>query len=203
MPEILKKPSGRPRDAKKDKAIKKAMLSMLVAHGYEGASYEKVAAAAGVTRPAIYRRWPSKEHLVTDAVLQVLQADTKISGYENLHRMPAIYSMVESVARRLRDSFLSRVVTVIVSEAVCRPALAALLRSQENERREPLRRALHEAVSAGDIPPVENQELVIDALLGAVYFRKLISHEPTTETMSKQIADSVLGFRKKAKSKGA
>jgi AcrR family transcriptional regulator len=67
--------AGRPRDDTKDEAITSAMIAMLAAHGYDGASFEKVATAAGVSRPAIYRRWKAKELLVIDAVRAMLNED--------------------------------------------------------------------------------------------------------------------------------
>ena len=54
---------GRPRDAGRDKAILAATLAILQDRGYHALTIEGVAAAAGVGRPTIYRRWPSKPAL--------------------------------------------------------------------------------------------------------------------------------------------
>jgi AcrR family transcriptional regulator len=43
-------------------------LRLLVAQGYDGMSIEGVAAAAGVGKPTIYRRYPSKRELVVAAM---------------------------------------------------------------------------------------------------------------------------------------
>lgn len=58
---------GRPRDPGLDEAIRAATRALLIDVGYRRLSIDMVARRAGVTRPTIYRRWPSKMHLVHDA----------------------------------------------------------------------------------------------------------------------------------------
>src|SRR5215471_407738 len=67
-----RKAPGRPRSARADEAIVEAVLDLL-AEGtpFEALSIEAVAARAGVGKATIYRRWPSKEALVYDAVRRV------------------------------------------------------------------------------------------------------------------------------------
>jgi AcrR family transcriptional regulator len=59
---------GRPRDAAIDDAARKAARELLVEAGWEGLSLSAVADRAKVSRPALYRRWPTKTHLVFDAL---------------------------------------------------------------------------------------------------------------------------------------
>ncbi|MFO7548682.1 MAG: TetR-like C-terminal domain-containing protein [Acidimicrobiia bacterium] len=66
---------GRPRDASIDLAVLEATLTQLAHDGVSGFSLTAVAAAAGTTRPAIYRRWPDKTALVVDAIAQLAQID--------------------------------------------------------------------------------------------------------------------------------
>ena len=60
---------GRPRDAQADQAILDAALDLMNELGYGRLTIDGVAARAGVTRPTIYRRWPSKQALVVAALL--------------------------------------------------------------------------------------------------------------------------------------
>nr|WP_236042277.1 TetR/AcrR family transcriptional regulator [Nitratireductor aquimarinus] len=59
---------GRPRDPQTDAAILDAALGLFVANGLDGASFEKIAREAGVTRATIYRRWSTRETLIADAL---------------------------------------------------------------------------------------------------------------------------------------
>lgn len=59
---------GRPRDPRTDQAITDATRRLVARDGYEQVSIEAIAREADVSRPTVYRRWPSKTHLVFDAV---------------------------------------------------------------------------------------------------------------------------------------
>jgi AcrR family transcriptional regulator len=67
--------TGRPRDATIDDAVLDAALARLAQDGFAGLSLAAVAADAGTTRPALYRRWPDKTALVVDAVARLARVD--------------------------------------------------------------------------------------------------------------------------------
>ena len=62
------RPSGRPRDPRIDSAVLTAAADLVQEVGYADLSIAAIAERAGTTKPAIYRRWPSKAHLVHEAV---------------------------------------------------------------------------------------------------------------------------------------
>ncbi|WP_433560504.1 TetR/AcrR family transcriptional regulator [Nocardia sp. CA-151230] len=59
---------GPHRDPAVDAAVLDATRALVVEQGYGATSIDAIAARAGVSRPAIYRRWPSKAHLIAQAV---------------------------------------------------------------------------------------------------------------------------------------
>lgn len=63
---------ARTRNADIDEAVLGATLELLGELGYADLSIGQVASRAGVHRPAVYRRWPSKRHLIVDAVVREL-----------------------------------------------------------------------------------------------------------------------------------
>jgi AcrR family transcriptional regulator len=63
---------GRPRSARAHRAILDAAIDLFVEQGYQGMSIEGVAARAGVGKTTIYRRWPSKEDLIVDAIDELI-----------------------------------------------------------------------------------------------------------------------------------
>ena len=67
----MKPPSGRPRDPRIDSAVLTAAAELVQQVGYADLTIAAIAARAGTTKPAIYRRWPSKAHLVHEAVFPV------------------------------------------------------------------------------------------------------------------------------------
>jgi AcrR family transcriptional regulator len=58
----------RPLDPSVDEAIARAALALLKEHGFTRMSIEGIAAAAGVGKPAIYRRFGSKAELVAAVI---------------------------------------------------------------------------------------------------------------------------------------
>ncbi|OBG23759.1 TetR/AcrR family transcriptional regulator [Mycobacterium sp. 852002-51057_SCH5723018] len=62
---------GRPRDPRIDAAVLRATVELLAETGYSGLLVSAIAKRAGTSKPAIYRRWPSKAHLVHEAVFPI------------------------------------------------------------------------------------------------------------------------------------
>jgi AcrR family transcriptional regulator len=62
---------GRPRDPRIDAAVLRATVELLAETGYQGLLVSAIAERAGTSKPAIYRRWPSKAHLVHEAVFPI------------------------------------------------------------------------------------------------------------------------------------
>lgn len=61
-------PAGRPRDGQIDQAVLRATVELVEEVGYLQLTIAAIAERAGTTKPAIYRRWPTKAHLVHEAV---------------------------------------------------------------------------------------------------------------------------------------
>lgn len=62
---------GRPRDPEVDERVREATIAILVDGGYAAVTMESVARRAGVAHTTVYRRWPSKAHLVHDVLFPV------------------------------------------------------------------------------------------------------------------------------------
>lgn len=61
----------------------RATVELLAETGYQGLLVSAIAERAGTSKPAIYRRWPSKAHLVHEAVFPI-GAATAIPGTGSL-----------------------------------------------------------------------------------------------------------------------
>jgi AcrR family transcriptional regulator len=62
---------GRPRNPRIDDAVLRATVELLGDTGYAELSVDAIARRAGTSKPAIYRRWPSKAHVVHEAVFPI------------------------------------------------------------------------------------------------------------------------------------
>jgi AcrR family transcriptional regulator len=61
--------AGRPRDPELDGRVVAAVRELLGEAGWDGTTIRQVSERSGVSRPSIARRWPSKAHLVLEALL--------------------------------------------------------------------------------------------------------------------------------------
>jgi AcrR family transcriptional regulator len=68
---------GRPRNRAIDEAVLRATVELIGESSYADLSLDAVAARAGTSKPAIYRRWRGKAHLVHEAVFPI-DAGTEI-----------------------------------------------------------------------------------------------------------------------------
>ncbi|MGC9496154.1 TetR/AcrR family transcriptional regulator [Streptomyces sp. WG7] len=93
---------SRRRGAVLERAILDAALEQLGTVGWNGLTMEGVAAGAQTGKAAVYRRWPSKEDLVADALR---------SGLPRFDAVPDFGSVREDLlvlCRRARDAMYSR-----------------------------------------------------------------------------------------------
>ena len=59
---------GRPRDPRIDSAVLHATVELLGETGYAELSVDAIARRAGTSKPAIYRRWPSRYKIIEQVV---------------------------------------------------------------------------------------------------------------------------------------
>lgn len=69
--------AGRPRNRAIDEAVLRATVELIGESSYADLSLDAIAERAGTSKPAIYRRWRGKAHLVHEAVFP-LGATTEI-----------------------------------------------------------------------------------------------------------------------------
>lgn len=70
--------SGRRPDRSKDAALLRAAVEVVAEVGYDATTMDLVAARAGTTKSAMYRRWSSKGELTLDAVVALQEPETDL-----------------------------------------------------------------------------------------------------------------------------
>ncbi|MDP9684506.1 TetR/AcrR family transcriptional regulator [Streptomyces griseoviridis] len=94
--------ASRRRGAVLERAILDAALDQLGTVGWNGLTMEGVAAAAQTGKAAVYRRWPSKEDLVADALRSGLPA------FDTAPDLGSVREDLLALCRRARDAMFSR-----------------------------------------------------------------------------------------------
>src|SRR5690242_9050005 len=78
------RPGG--RTARNRAAVFEATLAQLASHGYAELSFEAVASRAGVHKSTIYRRWRTRDRLVTAAFMDSAQRNLETSDSGDIDR---------------------------------------------------------------------------------------------------------------------
>ena len=99
--EVLGAPAGRARRPK-DRRVRIAMAAaeLFCAHGYHGVGIDDIAAAVGISGPAVYRHFPTKYAVLVEATRNLVEA----AGAAPL-----------AAALRLREQLASKRIALIAS----------------------------------------------------------------------------------------
>jgi AcrR family transcriptional regulator len=162
---------GRPRDGAFDARILDATLALLAEVGYQSMSLDDVAAKAGVSKPAIYRRWSSKAQLATAALarLQAASAPERSGAPRD-----DLVTLLASFRRLLlRPNGLALIGTLLAEEH-SNPELIALFRERiVATRRAQVRALLEDAAARGELRRGADLDAATNALIGSFYARYL------------------------------
>jgi AcrR family transcriptional regulator len=184
-----RKSRGRPRDLRIDKEVVAAVLGVLRARGYRAVTIENIARRAGRARTSLYRRWPSKRHLVAFAVVHEL-------GTQPAPDTGSLREDLMIAVETLRRAFagpLGSAIAGLASDMTHDPALARMIRSAVlTPRRDSMRAALARGAKRGQIGRGLDLEVLLDMLTAPYYFRAMFKHAPINVDMNEKIVDFVL-----------
>jgi AcrR family transcriptional regulator len=181
---------GRPRQPELGAAILGAALELWGQVGYERLSMEAVAERAGVAKTTVYRRWPSKLALVTEAALMV--GEREVPEPDTGSTRSDLVALVRSIGRTYSRTVAGPILGDLVGEMSRNPALAEAFAPFWEGRRAVMRRVLARGVERGDLRADLDDDHAIELLTGPVYYRFLVSRRPLSPTFAARIVDTAL-----------
>ncbi len=162
-----KRKPGRPRSKRSEEAIIRATTSLLADERYADLTVSKVAARARASKSTIYRRWPTKEHLVIEAFNRWPELQPRDRG----DVLSDLLDLYRQFLRILHRPPSNAIMPTLVAERAHNPALAAVFDPLMQRRREPVRVVLERAMSRGELPQTTNVEVAVDAIMGVTVLR--------------------------------
>jgi AcrR family transcriptional regulator len=182
---------GRPRDESIDTQVVAAVLQVLKTRGYRAVTIAGIARRVKTARTSLYRRWPSKRHLVAYAVVSEMGASPAADT-------GALHGDLEAATRTLLRAFagpLGQALPGLVSDMAQDPELAATIRKEVlAARRKSMRDAFERAAARGEIRTGLEIELLLDMLTGPFYYRALFGHAPITAHMTREVVKYIAGI---------
>ncbi|GGP81387.1 TetR/AcrR family transcriptional regulator [Saccharothrix coeruleofusca] len=184
------RPAARPggRNARVRSQILAATTELVARNGVAGLRYEEIAELAGVNKNSVYRNWPDRARLVSDALLQYAEDSAPLHDSGDLRRDLVDFLMVFS------ERLSSSVGRALLQAAVTAPGntdLDEAVRTAYDRRFATVRKRFDSAVDKGEIPPVDSYFLT-ELLSGPVYLYVTRRRRPFTREVAEKIVDVVL-----------
>jgi AcrR family transcriptional regulator len=180
---------GRPRDPSRDEAIIDAAIDLLVRDGYDRLSVEGVAAAAGVGKATVYRRWSNKADLVIDAMATLKPSiDTIDTG--------SLDGDIELMVAASCSPTSQRMLQVMVSICSALPREPELLEAFKTRFTEPrialITETLVRARNRGEVGPDVDLAMAASLVPSLMLQRVLMTGQPAGRVYAEQVVGSVL-----------
>ena len=113
---------GRPRDARADRAILTATLQLMAERGVRDLRMDDVAERAGVGKATIYRRYRSKDELVSDAVATLV---SEIAIPDTGSTRADLMALMTQAVELYSGSLAARLMPAVLEETRRNPELRA------------------------------------------------------------------------------
>lgn len=180
---------GRPRhgEADRGRAITAAVLRAVFEQGLPGVTMEGVARRAGVAKTTIYRRWPSREAMIIEA----------LSTIYTEFKAPNTGDVRTDLKQLTQEAASSGLLTVGGTGG-----MAHLITSAASDHRyweiamgpwdRLVRQLLERGREQGQIRRDVDVDLAADVVHGAFVFRALDQTRPLTEAFLDEVVDAVL-----------
>jgi AcrR family transcriptional regulator len=178
-----------------------AAEALFQAGGLPAASIEAIAARSGVAKSTIYRRWTNRATLLVELLVEIASKSAPVP--EGKEAMAALRTELRLIGQSVNGP-AGRLLASLASEAHHDPDVrTALLEQLIYPRTDATAKVIAQAQASGHIRPDVPPRLIVDMLVGPIFYRLLIQHEPVTERFVKQLFDEALeGLRPKRAARG-
>ncbi len=170
--------------------ILRAAVEELAEAGYGGVTIESIAARAGVGKSTVYRHWSDKLALIADAFETF--HEQLVPDLGDLPARDAIALLLRHVADVVMDSTFSRCIPALIEGAERDPRVREFHHRYSADRRQAIIDLIARGIQAGEIGSA-NPELATTTLLGAIFYRRLMTSKPFNPEDAEQLVTLVLG----------
>jgi AcrR family transcriptional regulator len=186
-----KRPPGRPRSEQARVAILRSTLKLLGENGFSDLTIEAVAAHANVGKATVYRWWPDKAALITDAFAsstgRKLNFPDTGSVFTDMNQQ---MRQVVKIFRSPRGRILSAILAAGQSD---RNVISAFRERFMKPRRQEAYATIGRGIERGELRANVDMDLLLDSLYGPIYMRFLIRHDKLTPDFVDRLCELVLG----------
>ncbi|MEV0310188.1 TetR-like C-terminal domain-containing protein [Nonomuraea fuscirosea] len=162
---------GRKPDPTVDTRIRQAASGLVLTHGFDF-TMDDVAAAAGVGRASVFRRYATKRDMLLEAIAGLMNTHVAIPDTGSLEGDLRV--VISDTLALWRMPGLSRTARQVYGEAGRDPAVAELIRTSMRTRMERSWVVYERAIERGELPPNADLWMLTDLFSGFVTYRGLL-----------------------------
>jgi AcrR family transcriptional regulator len=166
-----------PRQRRTRAKVLAAAREVLRRDGLRGATIDAIAAEAGVARSTVYRNWETREDVLAAAFDDAIQAPTAVDGSRPLRDQ--LQQVLVGLSTALSRSEWGRTLPAVVAAIAAEPDLAGRYGRLTEERRVALAVIVNRGVERGELPRGVIVDDLIDALVGPLFYRRLVRQVST------------------------
>ena len=187
-PTPARRPGGRSARVRAD--VIAATLAELGERGYAALSLESIARRAGVHKTTLYRRWGTREELVLDAMLE--RAGAHISVPDTGSLRGDLLELARTAAANAASPEVAAMARAVAAESPRDGRLAAANRRFWAERLALDGAMVERAIERGEVAAGTEPVRVIEAVIGPIHLRLLLTGEPVDDSFLEEIVDVVV-----------
>jgi len=186
---------GRPRDPRVDDALLRAGLEVFLSSGYHAATLTEIARRAKVSKPAIYRRWPTKADMAMETVVIAIRPEP-IPDTGSIRE--DLVTFLRFRLRTFRTPMVKRLLLPLILESITQPRVGEAVGTWFRGYRKALDERIRKAIAAGQLRKDTDPTRLLDLLMGTVAMPVLFSQALPKDSDAREIVDQVLeGFATK------
>jgi AcrR family transcriptional regulator len=187
-----KRKPGRPRSpsAAAHDRILDAVFELTQTTSVRDLQIQDVCRKAGVSKPTIYKWWPTKAAMVMDMFKQRMVS--RLPPVQDPSAAQLIRVSVPGLIRLLNGPF-GKIAAEMIAEGQSEPAVLREFRNRYVLKRRAVSvKAFQDASASGEFNRSVDHELLSDLIFGPIYYRLLVKHQPLDQKFGKALVDQIL-----------
>jgi AcrR family transcriptional regulator len=167
-----------------------ATLAELAEGGYAALSLERIARRAGVNTTSLYRRWGNRERLVLEAMLEQVAQHVSVPDTGSLR--DDLLELARTAAANAARPEVAAMARAVAAQAPHDAKLAAANEAFWAERLALDGAIVERAIERGEVEVATEPTQVIEAVLGPIHLRLLLTCRPVDDAFVERTVDTVV-----------
>jgi AcrR family transcriptional regulator len=171
-------------------AVLYASLEQLALVGFDRLSIPGVAAAVGANKTSVYRRWPTKEELIKDALRAAMSHSEEATGLGSLRA--DLMALAQTLAEFLHSNAGRAIIRMLLNDGDNNELRAIAIAAYGDVSRQAAWITLEAAVHRGELKSAVEPTTLLFTLAGALIHRVLVERAVASPTFVEGVVDMLL-----------